>query len=354
MNEKHQVLVRKLKNISGTAEFFEGLKIFFEENYREVFFEIVKLIPFPPFYLPPSDSPNIESLLEEFSNCSITNQKDNFVIVNNYYIYPLSYEKKSPKYLLVFGNQIINYLDEIKSLCDLSKDVFEMSVNLYQSGFDESALQNANLISQISHDINSMIFLIKSNFPEIDTSVSDKINYNEKMTKDMLQYVREIQVLESEVDITELLNSIIHNVSIPDNIEVSKDFKVNSESIRVDVELIDRAIGEIIKNSISAIDKEAGKINITATINDFENLFNKNQFLVLTIEDSGKGINPDFLEFVKNPFFTTQKFEYHSGLGLSIANKIIEAHDGSLNIQINQESNIMVTIYLPLLGEKNE
>jgi signal transduction histidine kinase len=206
----------------------------------------------------------------------------------------------------------------------------------------------------MSHDINSMILLIKSTLPEIDNFVSNRMNDTEKMTKNILQYVREIQVLKSDVDIAELLDSVIQNVSIPENIQVAKNLNIDSVSIRVDVELIDRALGEIIKNSVSAIDDGTGKIIITATINEFENLFSQNQFLEINIEDTGSGINPDFLQFVKNPFFTTQKSECHSGLGLSIANKIIESHGGSLNIRINQENNTLVTIYLPMQGNENE
>jgi signal transduction histidine kinase len=351
MNEK---LIYKLKNSSGKDEFFEELKKFFEDNYNELFFEIVNLVPIPPFYLPLSESQNIVSLLKEFSNCSETNHKDNFVLVNSYFVYPLTEEKESSKYLLVFDNQIDNYFDEITSLCDSIRDIFKIAINNFNFGFNDSALENANLISQMNHDINSMISLIKSNLPEIDTSVSDKMNYTEKMTKDILQYVREIQILESEVNIAELLNSVIQNISIPKNIQLIKKYDLNSKSISVDVELIDRAIGEIIKNSISALNNAAGKINIIATINDFENLFTKNQFLVISIEDNGKGINPDFLEFVTNPFFTTNKSEYHCGLGLSNANKIIEAHGGNINIQINQENNTLVTIYLPVQGKENE
>ncbi len=354
MNDRHQLLLNKLKNILGKDELFEELKQFFDEHFTEVSFEVIKLIQFPPFYLPVSESQNIESLIKEFSNCNETNHKDSFIIASSYYIYPLVQEGKFPNYLLVFDNQINKYFDEIKSLCHSINNIFKIVDNNYKSGFEESALQNANLISQMSHDINSMISVIKSNLSEIDNAVTNKINYSEKMTKHILQYVREVPVLESDVDIAELLSSVIQNVCIPERIQVIRYFDLNSETITIDVELIDRALGEIIKNSVSALGNESGIINVTATIMIFENIILHNRFLEITVEDSGEGINPDFLEFVKNPFFTTKKSEYHCGLGLSIADKIIEAHKGSLNIQINKENNSLATIYLPMQGKENE
>ena len=44
MNNLHQLLINKLKNASGKDEFFEGLKIFFEEYFGGDYFRIVKLI----------------------------------------------------------------------------------------------------------------------------------------------------------------------------------------------------------------------------------------------------------------------------------------------------------------------
>jgi signal transduction histidine kinase len=221
-------------------------------------------------------------------------------------------------------------------------------------GFEKSCIQNANLISQMSHDVNSMISLIKSNVPEIEKSVTDKMNYTEQMTKDILQYVREIETLDSEVEIVELMDSIIETIPVPKNIELSKKYKVDSNSIKVDVELINRALVEIIKNSITAIEHETGKITIEVGIKIFKNIFIKNKFFVVKIEDNGNGINADFLDLVKNPFFTTRKSEYHSGLGLTIANKIIEAHGGQMRIENNNGNNTVVTIYLPIQEKENE
>jgi len=353
MINKNQKLLKKLKNTSGKTEFYNELKKYFDEHYAGIYLGVIKLVPFPPFYLPVSDT--IESeFLKEFSVGKKANIKNNFFIVNDFYVYPFFVDESIPKYILVFNNQINNYFDEIKNLCDYLNDIFKIVIGNYQSGFDESALLNANLVSQMSHDINSMISLIKTNLPEIDDSVSNKLNYAEKMTKDILQYVREIHILDSEVEIRELLDSIVDNVSIPDNIEVSKNFSFKSEIINIDVELIDKAIKEIIQNSIISISEKAGKIGIKASIDGFNNLFFDNKFLVIIIEDDGSGINPDFLQFVKNPFFTTWKSEYHSGLGLSIANKIIEAYGGFLSLENSHENATIVTIYLPMQGKGDE
>lgn len=346
-DEKQRKLINGFINVSDNESFFETLKSFFKDHFEDLFFEVIKLSLFPPFYLPEFDSPGAKLLINEFSKCSKIDKKNSFYIVNDYYVFQLSDINKTTKYLLAFDRQLITYFEEIQLLCQLINNMYKIISKIFDSGFRESSLQNANLISQMCHDTNSLISLLKSNKQGMDITVTNKIKYTEKMASDILQYVREVQVLTSEVKAVELLNSIIQNIFIPESIRIEKEFFIKDESVVVDVELINKAIGEIINNSIIALKGKPGKIKINAAIRDFQNIFIKNRFLEIKIEDSGNGINEDFVNFVKNPFFTTWKSEYHSGLGLSIADKIINAHGGYLKIENSKENKTLVTIYLP-------
>lgn len=354
MKNKILELSKILEYTCEKMELLKGVKTFFTENYDDLEFIIIQFKPFPPYFLNKFDKQLKNPVIDKLSNSSELKYKDVFFIVNNYYIYPLRLNNEIPEYLLTFNHQIVKNYDEIKILCGYINSLYKIVVKNYRTGFEESGLQNANLISQLCHDFNSMISLIKTKSSEIDESVSNKINYAEKMTTDILQYVREIQILSSEVKIKELFESIIQNASIPEKIDVSTQFNVQEKTISLDVELIDRAFNEIIKNAVSAVKENKGKISIHAEIKTFQNFFINAEFLYIIIMDNGIGINPDFLSFIKNPFFTTRKSEYHSGLGLSIADKIINNHGGYMNIEITQHNQTSVTIYLPLQGKTNE
>jgi signal transduction histidine kinase len=54
----------------------------------------------------------------------------------------------------------------------------------------------------------------------------------------------------------------------------------------------------------------------------------------LTVTDTGRGIAPDALDRIFNPFFTTK--DTGTGLGLAIVHRVVEAHDG-LIIAANEE-----------------
>ena len=68
----------------------------------------------------------------------------------------------------------------------------------------------------------------------------------------------------------------------------------------------------------------------------------------LTISDEGVGIDPENISRIFEPYFTTKA--NGSGLGLSIARRIVEAHGGNLSVtsELGQSSSFHVT--LPFSG----
>jgi signal transduction histidine kinase len=67
--------------------------------------------------------------------------------------------------------------------------------------------------------------------------------------------------------------------------------------------------------------------------------------------DGGKGMNRETLDKAGSPFFTTKDAEEGSGLGLSIARRIIEEHHGTLEIESEPGKGTMIRLRLPALAE---
>ena len=65
----------------------------------------------------------------------------------------------------------------------------------------------------------------------------------------------------------------------------------------------------------------------------------------LCIQDKGKGIEPDNLERVFDPFFSTRPDG--TGLGLPIAHRIAQAHGGDLSVESELDVGTTVTVLLP-------
>ncbi|MBL0740200.1 tetratricopeptide repeat-containing sensor histidine kinase [Chryseolinea lacunae] len=70
---------------------------------------------------------------------------------------------------------------------------------------------------------------------------------------------------------------------------------------------------------------------------------------VVKVKDNGKGIRPEDLPKIYDPFFTTKPAGQGTGLGLSICRKIIERHSGTMKIESTFSVGTTVTITLPVV-----
>jgi signal transduction histidine kinase len=74
------------------------------------------------------------------------------------------------------------------------------------------------------------------------------------------------------------------------------------------------------------------------------------QTVIVTVSDDGPGIPVDAVERVFNPFFTTKP--QGSGLGLAIVRKIVDAHDGRIDMTTPPGGGTAFRVTLPVTGGK--
>ena len=134
---------------------------------------------------------------------------------------------------------------------------------------------------------------------------------------------------------------------VPAGIELStnipKDIKVLIDSQKLTEALLNLTI-----NAIQAIPSPPGTISISAEKDDEE----KNA--VITITDSGTGIEEKHLPQIFDPFFTTKNAEDGTGLGLAVVYGIIEKLNGTIRVESELEKGTTFTLELPLYAENND
>lgn len=107
-------------------------------------------------------------------------------------------------------------------------------------------------------------------------------------------------------------------------------FSIDAEDcdIMVDSELLEQALINLIRNSIDAL---SGRGNASIQL---AHRVTSDDRSVITITDNGEGIEPDKLESIFIPFFTTKK--NGSGIGLAITKQIVLLHGGSIRVNSGQ------------------
>ena len=110
----------------------------------------------------------------------------------------------------------------------------------------------------------------------------------------------------------------------------------NLKPVPIDQMRLREAIVNLLKNSYEAVGT-SGAIDIYA--------YEDSDSLCLDIKDSGCGMDPQTLDQLYTPFFTSK--DKGNGLGLVITKSIIEAHGGSLTCQSMPQKGTTFTISLP-------
>ncbi|MCX2745068.1 ATP-binding protein [Mangrovivirga sp. M17] len=135
------------------------------------------------------------------------------------------------------------------------------------------------------------------------------------------------------ISIFNRLRTLFKNDLDSNDIECNCTIIPEDLTLKADPELLEQVFINLIKNSIQAFenldDNRKRMIDIHATQGP------KNQVLI-KIEDNGPGIDPEALEKLFIPFFTTKK--YGSGIGLSISKQILRKHKAAISVK--SEDNV--------------
>ena len=161
--------------------------------------------------------------------------------------------------------------------------------------------------------------------------------------------VRKLELELKEVNINKLILDTISFLKYEienNNINIEVKFYIENLILKIDEKYIKQSLINIIQNSIdSIIESRKEKRNILIKLKVLENN------AIINIKDTGKGIEKDKLSKIFEPYFTTKRSG--TGLGLTNVARIIEAHNGNINIE-NTKDGVSVIITLPLIQENQK
>ena len=161
--------------------------------------------------------------------------------------------------------------------------------------------------------------------------IHNQIKQIENLVNEFSDFARMPKPLFKQNDLIVLLNENIKLINrLNSKIKINLSYNQKKEiNFNCDSEQISRVFLNLLKNSVESINDKCQK-NV-----DFKGIINieinkVNDYITLGITDNGIGFaNKEKKDLIK-PYYTTKK--NGSGLGLSIVNKIITDHNGSLNI----------------------
>ncbi len=169
--------------------------------------------------------------------------------------------------------------------------------------------------------------------------ISKEVGRLEDILNEILSFVKETRIRKEPVLAQGLMEDIIALVSSEVNergISIERDFGDPVE-VYVDPNRLKDALLNIVKNAMQALDK-------TGTI--LLRVYRKDRTCVMEIRDTGPGISESDLPFIFDPFFTTKKVG--TGLGLTITHRIVEEHDGRIEVESTEGKGSVFRVIVPI------
>ena len=156
-----------------------------------------------------------------------------------------------------------------------------------------------------------------------------------KRSEGLIQFVKEFRSLTSvpkpkptQIQVRELLDelTLLHRKDLSEtNIDLKISVYPEDLTLTADKNMIEQVLINLLKNAIQSFDDQLEKrIELRAYLNEKSRT-------IISISDNGSGIDPEALEKIFIPFFTTKK--NGSGIGLSLSRQIMRQHHGSLTVK---------------------
>ena len=246
---------------------------------------------------------------------------------------------------------------EHASLYELQKDrVRKMYRTDRLATLGELAAGAAHEIRNPLTSIRSTIQYLSKDFnndPVKSEMINEIINETERINKilqGLLSFARPSKLNVTEIKLDSLISQVLMliNASIrKHHIDVQFEYFTENTSIQGDMEQLKQVFLNIFLNAIDAMAENRDNLPrlLIISIEKGMAIDAGKHYLVINIEDSGKGIELENLENIFNPFFTTK--EEGTGLGLAISYGIVNSHEGEIEVNSEIGKGSCVRIKLP-------
>lgn len=213
-----------------------------------------------------------------------------------------------------------------------------------------------SIISKLSHEIKNPLnaISISSQLLKKELRNPAKLNSQDYMLELVSKIDKQVETILSILEnfkrfqlsgdielsfqsINQLISETIDSLKpliISKNARVHTDYDLKIPRTRLNPVFIKEALYNILLNSIEVSDQ----IQIRTRL--------ENDLIIISISDSGPGIGSELKDRIFEPYFSTKKGG--SGLGLTIAQSIICAHEGELELNSDREQGVEFLVKLPV------
>jgi signal transduction histidine kinase len=160
--------------------------------------------------------------------------------------------------------------------------------------------------------------------PKLDKHIKileGEIVKSNTIIRDVLDFARNRALTASPHNMDELVEKSIERIQVPENVTLRKELGLNGTQVMVDEDEIRQVLVNLMENACQAM-TSGGTLRVGTKAHQ--------EMIQIDIADTGCGIPHEHLIKIFAPFFTTKS--RGTGLGLAVVKKIIERHQGTIDV----------------------
>jgi PAS domain S-box-containing protein len=245
----------------------------------------------------------------------------------------------------------------------------------------EAQLQQAHkmeaigtLTGGVAHDFNNILAIILGN---TELALDDVPEWNpahfnleeiktvsihaKDVVRQILSFIRTIDLKRKPINIIPAIKGSLKflRATIPTSIDIRQNIKATADTILADPTQIHQVMINLCTNASHAMQKSGGimEIEIQNVVlyedsASFDHDLIPGNYVKVTISDTGQGMDPEIINRIFDPYFTTKEVGKGSGMGLSVVHGIVKSYRGTITVASEVGKGTTFNVYFPVVEEE--
>ncbi len=349
-----QTLRELLQRKEGTAQYVSGW-------HRQKLTKTTKLLAYTPipFYETPERKGSAQPLLaEEFWSVALVAPIEEVsglirsLNIRQFILFGIF------QLLIILGTGMLVYFSNRWSstlASEVNRKTEELKKSQEKLVHSERLAAVGSMASHVSHEIKNPLIAIGGLAQQLKRSanlgdrekgkldlIAKEVSRLEHMLIEVRDFTRPTTPRKTKGAIHPLIREVLtlmKPIFTDQKIEIQEELDPHLPEFEFDPEQIKQVLLNLIKNAAEAM-TDGGRLRVKT--------YTLDQNVIIEISDTGKGISPEHLSNLFRPYFTTKK--KGTGLGLAVSYKLVQDHNGDIQVSSEVNQGTRVVVQLPLQG----